>query len=150
MTPRTLGFLLKDTAVLLAMKKRGFGVGKWNGVGGKLEPGETLAQAMIREAEEEIGVQVSELDPAGVINFYFPDKPEWDQDVHLFRIRHWTGEPIESEEMRPEWFPIENIPFTAMWSGDELWVPRVLAGETVRANLVFASTGDTVQKFEEL
>jgi 8-oxo-dGTP pyrophosphatase MutT (NUDIX family) len=46
----TLGYLVRGDEVLMAMKKRGFGVGKWNGTGGKLQPGETVEEAMIREA----------------------------------------------------------------------------------------------------
>lgn len=53
---RTLLFLIKDDHVLLAMKKRGFGAGNWNGVGGKIEAGESIEQALVRECQEEIGV----------------------------------------------------------------------------------------------
>jgi 8-oxo-dGTP pyrophosphatase MutT (NUDIX family) len=52
----TIMFLRREGELLLAMKKRGFGQGKWNGAGGKAEPGETPLQAAIRETEEEIGV----------------------------------------------------------------------------------------------
>ena len=52
----TLLFLLKENQILLGMKKRGFGAGKYNGIGGKLEPDETVEQAMVRETQEEIGV----------------------------------------------------------------------------------------------
>lgn len=62
MTTRTLKpltlLLLKDVAenkVLLGYKKRGFGEGKWNGFGGKLEPGETVAEAALREMKEVSG-----------------------------------------------------------------------------------------------
>jgi len=48
----TLLFLIKEDQILLAMKKRGFGMGRFNGVGGKIEPGETIEQAMIRECQE--------------------------------------------------------------------------------------------------
>ncbi len=44
----TLVFLVDDDRVLLGMKKRGFGAGKWNGFGGKVEPGETIEEAAIR------------------------------------------------------------------------------------------------------
>ena len=50
----TLLFLLTDDQILLAMKKRGFGMGRWNGVGGKIEPGETIEEATARECREEI------------------------------------------------------------------------------------------------
>ena len=56
----TLMLLRKNDEILLAMKKRGFGVGKFNGVGGKLIIGETPEMAMLRETKEEMGLfQVS-------------------------------------------------------------------------------------------
>ena len=61
MKQTTLCFLLNDRGeVLLAMKKRGFGTGKWNGVGGKVQEGEDIAAAALREIKEEIGVTVSQ------------------------------------------------------------------------------------------
>ena len=57
-TRTTLCLLIKDNKILLPIKKRGFGKGKNNGVGGKLEDGETELEAMIRETKEEIGVDV--------------------------------------------------------------------------------------------
>ncbi|MBI2175352.1 MAG: NUDIX domain-containing protein, partial [Parcubacteria group bacterium] len=75
----TLCFLIKDNQVCLAMKKRGFGVGKWNGVGGKVAEGETIVGATSREAGEEIGVRVlpEELEYKASLRFYFNEKPEW-------------------------------------------------------------------------
>ena len=46
----TLLFLVKNGQVLLAMKKRGFGAGRWNGVGGKVHAGESVAETAVREA----------------------------------------------------------------------------------------------------
>ncbi|MDR0650832.1 MAG: NUDIX domain-containing protein [Candidatus Peribacteria bacterium] len=51
----TLVFLFNlQGQLLLAMKKRGFGVGKWSGPGGKVEEGESISQAAVREVEEEV------------------------------------------------------------------------------------------------
>ncbi len=55
----TLLLLKHENRVLLGMKKRGFGMGKWNGFGGKVDPGETLLAAALREMQEESGVAVS-------------------------------------------------------------------------------------------
>lgn len=54
------------------MKKRGFGAGRWNGTGGKVEAGETAQQATKRETEEEIGVLPHGLEEVARLNFYFP------------------------------------------------------------------------------
>lgn len=116
------------------MKKRGFGVGFWNGVGGKVAPGEPIPSAAEREAFEEIGIKIVEAKQVGLLHFYFPEDPkkkDWNQDVHVFLISKWTGEPEETEEMRPQWFDISEIPFAAMWSDDPHWLPKVLAGERI-------------------
>ena len=125
----TLVFLRKDDRLLLAMKKRGFGVGLWNGVGGKVDANETITQAAIRECYEEIGVMPKNLQPAGYIQFLEPLNPSFEHRCHVFVTDTWEGEPIESEEMRPEWFLASNIPYESMWPADAIWLPHLIAGE---------------------
>ena len=129
--------------VCLAMKKRGFGAGRWNGAGGKCELDESVEDAARRETEEEILVTPGELMKSAELEFRFPHQPEWDQLVHVFLTEEWEGEPGESEEMSPKWFDVSDIPFDDMWPDDPYWLPRVLAGETLRARFVFAE-GDEV------
>jgi len=136
---RTLLFLKRDDQILIAMKKRGFGMGKWNGVGGKIELGETIEQALVRECQEEIGVtprdwrQVAELD---FIQDAETDNP-WHMYVHAYITENWDHEPTESEEMMPKWFDIEDLPYGAMWDDDEFWLPQVLAGNKVYGEFTF-------------
>ena len=80
----TLCFFVRKGEVLLAMKKRGFGEGRWNGVGGKPVKGETIQQAAIREAQEEIGITPTSIRQVATIDFYFPHHPDFDQQVHVF------------------------------------------------------------------
>jgi ADP-ribose pyrophosphatase YjhB (NUDIX family) len=116
------------------MKKRGFGEGKWNGIGGKVREGETIEHVAMREIEEEIGVRVQEEHLERVADFLFHNggDPANDFRVHVFLVRAWEGEPSESDEMLPAWFPHHNIPFESMWADDPLWLPRVLAGERLK------------------
>ena len=90
-----------NNRILLAMKKRGFGVGKFNGYGGKVKEGESVAQAMIRELKEESGLDVTNENLIKVceFDFYFPHKPEFNQTVHVFLVEKYSGEPVETEEM---------------------------------------------------
>lgn len=115
-----------DTHVLLGMKKRGFGEGRWNGFGGKVDPGETIEEAARREFLEESGCQAREFTPAGLLQFSFEDVSERPINVHLFRARDLVGEPKESEEMSPQWFSFGTIPFEAMWPDDRYWLPGFL------------------------
>jgi len=128
----SLLFLRKDDQILLAMKKRGFGEGKWNGVGGKVETGETIEHAMIRETQEEIAVTPTAFEKVADIRFdeCFKGEPTL-MHVHVFIATTWDGEPTESEEMAPQWFHIDSIPYESMWSDDEYWLPQVLVGEKI-------------------
>lgn len=132
----TLVFLLEGDNILLAMKKRGFGADRWNGVGGKIEPGETIEQALVRETQEEIGVTPLAYAPAGFHEFKFPDGIT-DMHVHVFVCTRWAGEPTETEEMAPRWFSTAEIPYGKMWQDDEYWLPQVLAGKTVHGVFTF-------------
>jgi ADP-ribose pyrophosphatase YjhB (NUDIX family) len=143
-----LNFLIRDNEILLAMKKRGFGVGKWNGVGGKAGPEETFEQAAIRETEEEIGVKILEqgMEKVGMLDFHFSGKPDWDQQCAIYLIRKWEGEPQETEEMKPQWFALDKIPFEKMWIDDPLWLPQVLAGKKIKATFHFNVDGSEIEK----
>lgn len=142
----TLCLLIKDKQILLAMKKRGFGMGRWNGTGGKVEAGEQIIDAAKRETKEETGVDIMNPEKFGVFHFSFPHKPEWDQDVHLFVAKKWQGELAESEEMMPKWFNFEDIPYDKMWADDKHWLPRVLMGEKLEADFVFGE-GDKIIRY---
>ncbi len=146
----TLCLLVKDGKVLLAMKKRGFGMGKWNGVGGKVQDGETMEMAAVRETGEEIGVAVesTSMKNVGNIEFYFKDKPEWNQHMHIFLVKDWKGEPKESEEMAPKWYLHNEIPFDAMWLDDKHWLPLVLAGKKVEGKFNFVNEGANIDDFD--
>lgn len=137
----TLCFLVKEDKVLLAMKKRGFGVGRWNGAGGKPQEEESLEQAAFREVEEEIGVKILFTKKVCIFDFFFPKAPEdknWNQQVHVFLVDKWEGEPVESDEMKPQWFKKTELPFNEMWADDYLWLSKVLLeGKLMRGKFVF-------------
>lgn len=129
----TLLFLRRGEELLLAMKKRGHGVGKWNGVGGKVELDETIQQAAIRECEEEIGVHPYSLQPVGEQVFISQqsDGTEERSVAYVFFCTKWEGEPQETEEMAPQWFHEKDVPYDAMWADDQYWLPKLIAGEKV-------------------
>lgn len=130
----TLLILRKDNKILLARKKRGFGFGKWNGVGGKVEEKETPEEAMIRETQEEISVTPIEYEKIGIIRFVEYIKEELTtNDMHLYIATKWQGVPKESEEMQPKWFSINNLPWEKMFSDDKYWLPLVLKGKKLDA-----------------
>ncbi len=144
----TLVFFVEDGKILLGMKKRGFGVNKWNGFGGKVIEGEEIESAAIREVFEEIGVKIKKLEKFGEIEFYFPHKSEWNQVVHVFLARDWEGEIKETEEMKPKWFDINSIPYEEMWVDDKFWLPQVLEGKKIKAKFVFGQDNNSLIDYE--
>jgi len=140
----TLLFLIKNEPdkpreICLAMKKIGFGQGRWNGVGGKVEAGrETIEEAARREAREEIGINPgAKLLKVAELSFFFPHNSAWNQTVHVFFCEDWQGKPAESDEMAPKWFKEKEIPWKMMWPSDTYWFPTTLAGNRLRASIMF-------------
>ncbi|CAM4520423.1 oxidized purine nucleoside triphosphate hydrolase [Lepidochelys kempii] len=121
----TLVLVVEPQRVLLGMKKRGFGAGRWNGFGGKVQAGETIEQAAHRELLEESGLTVDNLQKMGQITFEFVGNSEL-MEVHIFRTDSFHGEPTESDEMCPQWFQLDQVPFSHMWPDDVYWFPLLL------------------------
>ena len=123
--------------VLLIEKRRGLGEGWYNGPGGKLEAGETPRECAARETREEVGLEIdpADLETAGELTFLLDGAEH--TFCHVFRARAFEGEPTASEEARPEWVPIDDVPYEQMWEDDHLWLPTVLEGETVRGEFRF-------------
>lgn len=130
----TLVYLIKDHQILLAMKKRGRGEGFWNGAGGKPEPGETIEQAMIRECQEEIGVTPLKYEKVAIQDWVFANGQS-DGQCHTYLCSQWQDEPAESEEMAPQWFGIDQIPYDKMWPSDSICLPLLLNGQRSRIEL---------------
>ena len=132
----TLCLVYNHPRILLGMKKRGFGAGKWNGFGGKIKEGEEVYEAVKREMKEETGVDLKDVWRVGVLDFLWAGKPDI-LEVHIFRGDNFDGEPKESEEMRPRWFNVDEIPYDQMWPDDKYWLPLFLSGKSFRCNFIF-------------
>jgi 8-oxo-dGTP pyrophosphatase MutT (NUDIX family) len=136
----TLLFLRRGGKVLLAMKKRGFGEGRWNGVGGKVEADESTLEAAIREAQEEIKVTPRNPMHMGTLTFHYAPSLN-NSGMHVrcevYVCDNWGGKPTETEEMAPQWFPVNELPLGQMWADDRFWLPLVLEGKRVEAAFDF-------------
>lgn len=130
-----LVFIKRDDEVLLIRKKRGLGEGKINGPGGKVDEGETVEEAGIRETQEEVGLTPKDLQHHGELYFQFADG----LSIHctVFVTETFEGELTETDEAEPMWVKIADVPYDEMWEDDQFWLPQVLAGETFVGRFTF-------------
>jgi 8-oxo-dGTP diphosphatase len=154
MTQTCLCLIRRHTAagpqVLLGLKKTGFGLGKWVGLGGHIEEGEKPEAAAVREVCEEssLVVPADSLQHVAHIEFRFPVRPSWDQTADVFMTSVFQGQPEESDEVAPKWFAESELPLEMMWDDAKYWLPLVLAGEHVDVLIIFADDCATVASME--
>jgi 8-oxo-dGTP diphosphatase/2-hydroxy-dATP diphosphatase len=124
------------------MKKRGFGAGHYNGFGGKVEPGETIAEGAARELQEEAGIHCPDMRRIGQIEFVFEGDPCL-LEVHVYCGSVVQGDITESDEMAPQWFPMDSIPLDTMWPDDTEWFPTMLLLTAAQQGIPAAATNAT-------
>ncbi|KAJ7039911.1 NUDIX hydrolase domain-like protein [Mycena alexandri] len=132
-------FVVQDGKLLLGYKKRGLGIHRYNGFGGKVEAEESTLDAALRELKEEAGI-TAPLVHAGTLLFVVPGE-KW-AHIDIFRADKYTGTITESDEMRPEWFPTTDIPFDNMWESDRYWLPLLLSKQHFSARADFNREGE--------
>jgi 8-oxo-dGTP diphosphatase len=131
----TLLFVICHGHMLLIHKKRGLGVGKTIGPGGRLAPGESALRGAIREVQEELGVTPTGAQQCGELAFQFADG--FSMLVYVFTATGCVGEPQDTDEATPLWIPLDQIPYDKMWADDRVWLPLMLAGKTFRGRFLF-------------
>lgn len=103
--------------------------GKFNGLGGKMEPGEDVITCIRREIREEAGIECEELVLRGTINWPGFGKGGEDWFGFIFRIDRFSGTPhTENHEGTLEWVPVDRILELPLWEGDRYFVPLVFNG----------------------
>ena len=84
-------------------------------------------------------MEAAELIPRGRLDFEFEGDPKR-LEVHVFecpRLLDHASTPMETDEMRPAWYAVADVPYPHMWVDDVRWLPRVLAGQTVTDYILF-------------
>lgn len=121
----TLCYVSKNNKTLMLYrnkKENDYHEGKWNGLGGKFELGETPEECAIREIKEEAGLNVKNLTLKGFITFpLFDGKDDW--YVFLFVINEFDGELIDSPEGKLEWINNDKLTRLNLWEGDKIFIP---------------------------
>lgn len=139
-------FLLDGERVLLIRNSRGSSKGKWLGVGGKLEKGETPKQAILREIQEETGVKTTDVTYHGKTNFYMDGTEELGIVVHIFTTRDFRGIPNSTEEGELRWFRKNEFPLDQMWDDTKYWMNLALEGKKFLADFYYDSKNQMVKR----
>lgn len=128
-----VGFPVRGGSVLLGYKQRSLGKGYLVGPGGKVENGETLYDALIREVRTEAGIEVKSARLAGLIQI---THPRFSINLFPYVIHDFSGMPCDSDELRDlAWY--SDLPCESMFPADGLWVPRVLQNSSVYAKVTY-------------
>jgi 8-oxo-dGTP diphosphatase len=144
----TLCHIRRGRELLLKKATRGISVGKWNGPGGKIEPGESPEAGAAREVFEETGLTVKRLFHHGTILFFMDGGRRLDIRVHLFSTGDFAGRARSTEEGRVRWFPLNGLPWGAMWDDDRYWFPAMLSGGRFEAKFYYDSGNHRVVEYE--
>ena len=143
----TLCYIKQDGHTLMVYRNKkpnDMHKGKWNGLGGKFEPGESPEDCVIREVQEESGLQIRNPKMHGML--MFPDFKGDDWYVFVFTANQFSGDLIDSPEGRLEWIPDEKLISLNLWESDQVFFPW-LEGERF-FSAKFNYEGDQMQSYE--
>lgn len=120
----TLCYIFNENKVLMInrnKRKNDIHLGKWNGLGGKFNPGETPEECVIREVYEESGLLIKNPLLKGFLTFpAFDDEEDW--YVFVFTAKEFSGRLKESDEGELEWIEWEKILNLPLWEGDKYFL----------------------------
>ena len=144
MKATTLCYIEKEDCYLMLhriKKKEDVNAGKWIGVGGHIEENEAPDECILREIEEETGLEVDNLTPKGLVTFVSDTfEGEW---MHLFTAQYRSGTPIECDEGELKFVPKHQIPNLPLWAGDRIFL-NLLAKDLPYFHLKLVYQGDAL------
>lgn len=124
----TLVYVRRDDSTLMLhriRKANDMHAGKWNGLGGKLEGGESPEACAVREVQEESGLTIRSPVLRGMLTFPgFANDEDW--YAFVFLAKEFSGTLIDSNEGVLEWIPDEHLLSLPLWEGDRIFLPWLL------------------------
>ncbi len=132
----TLAYVKRDGHTLMLHKARGYQAGKWNGLGGKFDPGESPEECLKREVLEESGLSVTAAQLKGFITFPdFDGNDDWYAFVYV--VTGFAGDLKASDEGELRWVPDADVLNLDIWDGDRVFLPWLERPNTFSAKFVY-------------
>jgi 8-oxo-dGTP diphosphatase len=134
----TLCYIKQDNRTLMLhriKRKDDIHMGKWNGLGGKFEPGESPEECVTREVCEESGLEIRNPRLSGLLMFPAFKGNDW--YVFVFTATEFSGELKENEEGYLEWIPDDKLESLPLWPSDHIFLPWIREGKFFSAKFVY-------------
>ena len=117
-------------------KKNDIHKNKWNGLGGKLEPGESPEECVKREVFEESGLIIESPNLHGVITFpKFDGIDDW--IVFVYTTNNFEGNLIECNEGKLDWVSDDQLLNLNLWEGDKIFIPWLTQDKFFSAKFIY-------------
>ncbi len=147
----TLCYIERDNSYLMlhrTKKSLDENAGKWIGLGGHLEPGESPGDCVLREIREESGLSVTDLRLRGILTFILPD---WgDELTFLYTARTEEDPRQDCAEGVLQWVPVDQVMSLPLWEGDRYFLPLLRSREDCFSlKLIYAPGGALIECVEQ-
>ena len=143
----TLCYVKRDGYTLMVYRNRkqnDIHEGKWNGLGGKFEAGETPEECVVREVYEESGLSIHNPKLRGLL--MFPNFKGNDWYVFVFTATEFRGDLIDSPEGKLEWILDAKITSLNLWQSDHIFMPWIREGKFFSAK--FEYEGEVMRGYD--
>ncbi|HET7641385.1 MAG TPA: NUDIX domain-containing protein [Ktedonobacteraceae bacterium] len=145
-----IGYLIRGNEVLLGIRTRvsnDLGHHVIAGIGGGVEAGETLEEALKREIHEEIEVDITEYQKVGRVVNLSPHRPAWNMRVMIYLVAAFEGEPKKTVDIDPRWYLKAELPLPEMWSDNQITAPLALAGKRIAGSFLYSANGQIAEQW---